>query len=266
MTATRLLPGLEEILREVILRMRSQCPGRKSERGAEGNRQIRALVRRDYSRPLRLAFRKAEVRELLRDARRLVWPHLNREPLRLASPREFREAWSPLGIDFRMAKLSSPEGLSLLGFYLGRNPVSKRPLICVNTAHHVAAMSGAFAHEMGHHLTSKMFDRVDDVPHLMGYLGYGDHLEDPQELAADILVSLGILPRKIAEDFFNKGRILKDGGCGAAQGITDAVAYIANRYGFNTDSRLSLEKRMQYLAGVLHYARLRKALLEEFET
>jgi len=222
---------------------------------------------REYGPSVREIFGRSELRELVSEARRLVWPHLNQQPLRLGSPREFREAWAPLGIEFRMAKLRSPRGMALLGFYVGKSPVSKRPLICVNTAHHRAAMSGAFAHEMGHHLTARMFGfQQDEQPHHMGYSGYGFHLDDPPELAADVFVSLGILPKRVAEQFFD-GRRRSSAGTGVtrANGMVEAVAYVANKYGFNADPNLPQENRVRYLAGVLHYAKLRKALFDEFD-
>jgi hypothetical protein len=40
---------------------------------------------------------------------------------------------------------------------------------------------------------------------------------------------------------------------------------VANKYGFNGDPSLPQENRVQYLAGVLHYAKLRKALFDEFD-
>jgi hypothetical protein len=45
----------------------------------------------------------------------------------------------------------------------------------------------------------------------------------------------------------------------------EAVAHVANKYGFNGDPSLPHEHRVQYLAGVLHYAKLRKALFDEFD-
>ncbi len=151
-----------------------------------------------------------------------------------------------------------------MGFYIEKNPTSKRPLICVNTAHHQAAISAAFAHEMGHHLTAKMFALRGDAPRLMGYTGYAEHLDQPSELAADILVSLGIFPRDIARQWFDEPRKTRVSDGGESSGISQAVAYIANRYGFNADHRLSAASRLQYLAGVLHYAKLRRALFREF--
>ena len=229
--------------------------------------EVHSLSMREYSPSVREIFGRGELRELISEARRRVWPHLNQQPLRLGSPKEFREAWSPLGIEFRMAKLRSPRGMALLGFYVGKNPASKRPLICVNTAHHRAAMSAAFAHEMGHHLTARMFGfQQDEEPHHMGYSGYGFHLDDPPELAADIFVSLGIFPQKVAHQYFAPPSSESGGsGVSSSTGIVGAVAHVANKYGLNGDPSLPKENRVQYLAGVLHYAKLRKALFDEFD-
>jgi hypothetical protein len=229
--------------------------------------EVHSLSMREYGPTVRDIFERSELGELVSEARRVVWPNLNTQPLRLGSPREFREAWSPLGIEFRMAKLRSPRGMALLGFYVGKSPVSKRPLICVNTAHHRAAMSAAFAHEMGHHLTARMFGfQQDEEPHHMGYSGYGFHLDDPPELAADIFVSLGIFPQSVARQYFHGDRGASYGnGESSPNGIVGAVAYVANKYGFNADPSLPQENRVRYLAGVLHYAKLRKALFDEFD-
>ena len=233
----------------------------------DGGLEVHSLSMREYGPSVRGIFGRGELEGLISEARRQVWPHLNQQPLRLASPREFQEAWSPLGIEFRMAKLRSPRGMALLGFYVGKSPVSKRPLICVNTAHHRAAMSATFAHEMGHHLTASLFGfQKDEGPHHMGYSGYSFHLDDPPELAADIFVSLGIFPQKVARQCFAQTRS-ESGGIGvtSSTGIMGAVAHVANKYGFNGDPSLPQENRVQYLAGVLHYAKLRKALFDEFD-
>ena len=229
--------------------------------------EVHSLSMREYGPSAREIFGRSELEELISEARRQVWPYLNQQPLRLGSPREFRQAWSPLGIDFRMAKLRSPRGMALLGFYVGKSPISKRPLICINTAHHRAAMSGAFAHEMGHHLTARMFGfHQDEEPHHMGYSGYGFHLDDPPELAADIFVSLGIFPQKVARQCFAQTHSQSGANrVPSSTGIVEAVAHVANKYGFNGDPSLPQENRVQYLAVVLHYAKLRKALFDEFD-
>ena len=51
---------------------------------------------------------------------------------------------------------------------------------------------------MGHHLTGRLFDSHKDHAQLLTYTAYAEHLDDPEELAADILVSLGVFPAAIA--------------------------------------------------------------------
>ena len=40
--------------------------------------------------------------------------------------------------------------------------------------------------------------------------------------------------------------------------------YVQSRYGFNLDARLPAHKKLPYLAGMVHYAKLRRALLNEY--
>ena len=99
-----------------------------------------------------------------------------------------------------MAKLSGAEGLGLLGFYVRKIGASQLPLICVNTAHHPAAVGAAFSHEMGHHVIGRLFDsRKKHVQFLAD--AFAEHLNEPEELAADMLVSLGVFPKESRERF-----------------------------------------------------------------
>ena len=132
----------------------------------------------------------------------MVWPNLNREPLRLVTPEEFTRLWSRLGIDFKLAKFEGPKGLALMGFYADKLGPSRRPLIYVNTAHHPAAIGAVFSHEMGHHLTAKIFASQEDHAAYLTYTAFGDHLSDAPELAADCLVSLGVFPKDTARKMF----------------------------------------------------------------
>ncbi len=195
----------------------------------------------------------------------MVWPHLNREPLRLVTPHEFTRLWSSLGIDFKLANFGGPQGLALMGFYAGKMGPSRRPMIYVNTAHHPAAVGVAFSHEMGHHLTAKLFDSKKEHTHYLTYTAYAEHLENPEELAADSLVSLGAFPGDIARKMFEG----ESGPSESAKPDEPVFArisnYVQSRYGFNLDARLPAHKKLPYLAGMIHYANLRRALLDEYD-
>jgi hypothetical protein len=232
---------------------------------ADTSDEIARLWRRDYGRALRVHLSRAEVREVVGEARRKAWPHLNDAAVRLGSMREFAERASALGADFRIAKMPWPSGLSVFGFYLGSDSgLEKRPLICLNGAHHPAAVATAFLHEVGHHVTAKLFaDRSTSVQ-LSKQTGYEAHLNDSRELAADMLVSLGIYPRDLAARLLEAAPAR--GGSDEAIGLSAAaraVGATARRYGLEFEG-LPVQKRLQYQAGLIHFTRLRQALLDEY--
>ena len=218
----------------------------------------------------KIARRAARFARSLRKPGAAVWPHLNDESVRLVSPREFTRLWSGLGVQFRLAKLSGAEGLALLGFYVRKMGGSRLPLICVNTAHHPAAVGAAFSHEMGHHLTGQLFDSRKEHAQFLTYTAYGEHLDDPEELAADILVSLGVFPEADrAKDFCGtreRGnprdpppknfRIQFLRGCSNTS---------KGRYGLSFGEQLPSTRKLQYLAALIHFAKLRRALLTEYD-
>lgn len=260
------LSSIEGLTAEVLAG--NKLAGRGSTAADSARVEIQSIVRRDYGRALRKSLDRTEVLEIVSEATREVWPHLNRAPVRLVSASKFMQHWSKLGVQFQVANLGSPEGLAVLGFYARKVGPTKRPLICVNTAHHPAAIGAAFCHEMGHHLTARIFDSTSDQPQLLAYTAYEDHLDDPSELAADSLVSLGVFPQEIAHYLF--------GGldCRSAMGrrrqtalpmFAGVLSYFQTHYNLHFDATLSRDKKQQYLAATIHYAKLRRALLLEYD-
>jgi hypothetical protein len=231
--------------------------------------EIQSLEQHDYSRPLRRSLGRSEVREIISEARRSVWPRLNDESVTLVSPSEFTRRWSGLGVQFQLAKLSGADGVALLGFYVREMGNSRLPLICVNTAHHPAAVGAAFSHEMGHHLIGQLFDSRKQHAQLLTYTAYGDHLHDPEELAADVLVSLGVFPDAIARKIFlkpRKGRQSKPATAELPDSVSaNVLKYFEGRFGLSFGAHLPSQKKLQYLAAVVHFAKLRRALLTEYD-
>ena len=231
--------------------------------------EITRLWNRDYGRALRGCLSRAEVREMVSEGKRKAWPHLNHNAVRLGSTREFAERAAILGANFRIAKMSWPSGLAVLGFYLGGDSgLDKRPLICLNGAHHPAAMATAFLHEVGHHVTAKLFSTRNESVQLSRQTGYEAHLSDPRELAADVLVSLGVYPRDIAEKSFGAApdrRVAAraDEQIESPTAATAIVVGTARRYGADLEN-LPIQRRLQYQAGLIHFTRLRQALLDEY--
>jgi hypothetical protein len=230
--------------------------------------EIKRLWGEDYGDALRTHLSRAEIREIILEARRTAWPHLNDSPVRLGSMKEFAERASALGADFRIAKMPWPSGLALFGFYLGKDSgLEKRPLICLNGAHHPAAMATAFLHEVGHHVTAELFSTRKEMIQLSRQTGHAAHFDDPRELAADVLVSLGLYPRKLASHLFGSTRDRETRSAGepvrSLPPTATAVLGTARRYGLDFQS-LPVRKRLQYQAGLIHFTRLREALLDEY--
>ena len=228
--------------------------------------EIKRLWGQDYGNALRTHLSRAEIREIVREAKRTAWPHLNDSPVRLGSMKEFAERASALGADFRIAKMPWPSGLALFGFYLGKDSgLEKRPLICLNGAHHPAAVATAFLHEVGHHVTAELFSTRNELVQLSRQTGYDAHLNNPRELAADVLVSLGLYPRNMAAKLFDatRDRRIPRGEGAKSPPTAKAVLGTARRYGLDFE-RLPEQKKLQYQAGLIHFTRLRQALLEEY--
>ena len=230
--------------------------------------EITRIWSREYGRTLRGCLSRAEVREIVSEGKRTAWPRLNDEAVRLGSMREFAERASALGADFRIAKMPWPSGLALFGFYLGSDSgLEKRPLICLNGAHHPAAVATAFLHEVGHHVTAKLFSTRNETIQLSRQTGYDAHLTDPRELAADVLVSVGLYPRDMAAKLFDAASARKIAASAderiESRAAARAVVGTARRYGLDLES-LPVQKRLQYQAGLIHFTRLRQALLDEY--
>jgi hypothetical protein len=258
MGATR-STGLERGLSSVVKVTR----GDEAAGLAELKSEIAGIVRKDYGPALRQCLSRWEVREIADEGKTRVWPGLNREPLKFVSTREHLRRWSSFGVDFKFASLPWKEGLSLLGFYVEQGRA--RPMIFVNTAHHPAVVAVALAHEMGHHLTSKIF-AAGEHAHLLSETAFEEHLAQPAELAADSLVSLGIFPAPIARKLFSGKDLVAAPNELPDPAFAKLLEYVANRYGFRVDHIRKVNKRFQAVAALVHYAKLRRALLDEYST
>lgn len=266
MATTKRLSVLEGLRSEIIASIGKTGPHESADFPVP-NEEIQSLLQDDYGRTLRQSFGRCEIHGIIAEARRRVWPQLNREPVKIGSAQEFTSRWSHLGVDFRLARMSSPQGLALMGFYVRKAPGSGRPLIYVNTAHHRVAVATSFSHEMGHHVTAEIFDSSREPGRYLLSTAYAEHLKDPVELAADILVSLGVFPAQIARTLFghDKGKRTKHEEQEAQAPFGKVLNYFDSRYHLNFKAHFQAEKKLQYLAGLIHYAELRRALLDEYD-
>jgi hypothetical protein len=234
--------------------------------------ELQRLVKRDYVRPLRQNLGYHELVAITRLACR-VWPRFNEDQLTSAPAEQFREmaarTTAALRVHLQTHPYTGPDGLALRGFYVeaGR-AMNKRPLIYVNTAHHPVAVSTTFCHELGHHLTETVFQEVREPVHFYFDADYSSHLDDPVELAADAICSLAGYPQSLAREIFstpwNWGLVAKTGKL-PADVLERVFKHVQRRFGMDFDARIPGGQRLNYLAGMIHYAKLRWALLAEYD-
>jgi hypothetical protein len=230
--------------------------------------ELRELAGLDYVRVMRRTLDYRALRAIIREARK-VWPQLNREQLRAATPNQLAAISSDLRIHLQAVPYRGPEGMALRGFYVDKTrQVLKHPLIYLNTAHHPGAVSATFMHEMGHHVTSKVIGGAGDGVHYFFQAAHRKHLGEPTELAADVVVSLGAYPEPLARRLF---AVPWDWGLVArADRLPDRAfarirKHVRELCGIDFGASLPPGQTFNYLTGMIHYAKLRWALLAEYE-
>jgi hypothetical protein len=230
--------------------------------------EIRRLVRRDYVRSLRRNLNYHQVKGLI-GAFHEILPEFNRTPIGMMSPERFAEMAAAMRVHFKAAPYTGEEGLALRGFYVTpARGMLKKPLIYVNTAHHPLAVSTTFCHELGHHFSSQIFGSHGQPVHFFFDADYATHLEDASELAADVMVSFAGYPEPIARKIFatpwNWGLVAR------AKNLTEAAfgevqGHLREVYGFDLMKQIPSNLNPRYLLGMIHYAKLRWALLAEYD-
>ena len=261
MAAQRHTGTLDPLIREIL-----NAAGGDSKKVAAARVEKRFLsaARRDYACQLRMLFDRREMRELLTDFQSAL-PALNADIFRIQEPRRLARVAAELGARFRASRFEGEDGKSLRGFYIDDPDVSKGPLICVNTAYHPMAVAAAFWHELGHHLTSRTFDLSRPIQLQRSFASiYQDHLGDPLEIAADMVAALAAYPRPAAQRLF--GRFAKSGEAPDIESLVlKARAHLRSVARFDFQPGVPARENLQYLAGMMHFIRLRWVLFSEYE-
>jgi hypothetical protein len=227
--------------------------------------EIRKLSQADYGKSLRRGLDFNQIKELVYRATD-VWPNFNRAAVGPLSEKFFSRSADALSLYLKAAPYNS---LALYGFYVDRAETSlEKPLIFVNSAHHTLAIGTAFCHEVGHHFCTEIATKPKATGIRFYFdAAYSEHLRDRGELAADVIASLAGYPKAAARVIYEKSPP-KDGvkrdrlDDGVFQGVR---GYLKGCYGFDFSAKLSPDQNLQYLAGMVHYAKLRIALLEEYD-
>jgi hypothetical protein len=229
---------------------------------------LRRLMTHDYVRSLRKNLPYRELKALVAAFSNRL-PGFNQEVVGMMPTNQLAEWATALDLHFKASPNDGDDGLALRGFYVTRKEgILKRPLIYVNTAHHPLAVSSTFCHEVGHHMSSEILGEKEETPvHFFFDADYASHLEEPGELAADVMVSIAGYPEPIARKIFAtewEGLVAKAKDL-SEDALLDVRQHIRKAYGFELTDRIQAPQMLHYLSGMIHYAKLRWALLVEYD-
>jgi hypothetical protein len=257
MSTTKGGESLQDLIRQIL----DGSPGGANPATLrEARRFFNLIVRHDYAKALKKQFDAAQLRDLLRELRRAL-PDLNRRVFsELRIERLARKA-ADLGATLKAEPFEGENGCALRGFYLSADTNRRKPMVYVNTAREPIGIAAAFWHELGHHLTHDILGAGKETLFLSFSADYASHLKSIDELAADIVMTLGCYPKQAAQRVFGS-RSSK--GTSADSMIMSARQYVHSVTGLDFDRSTAAQENVYRLAGMIHLAKLREALLSEY--
>lgn len=250
--------GLEPLLREIL---------GIAESGSFRGRRVKGLIEqfddiasRDYPKQLRNHFSTREMGGLVAVMKMNI-PALNRKTYRNTEIAWLRSMAERLGAELNTTRFSGDQQ-DLRGFYVPSGATRDRSVVWLNTAHHRVAVAATFWHEIGHHLMEQLGEQSDPVT-LLYRDDYKAHMSDVSELFADMLLVLAVYPKAEATRLF--GRFIKTGQLPTAHQLAICARdYLRSIAGWEFEKDFLDVGNLHYLAGMIHYAKLRWAILAEY--
>jgi hypothetical protein len=252
-------PQLHGLIREVL---KSSKSGAAELKVRDTARYLASFSQLDYAAALQARFGRQLFRGVMSELRRLL-PTLNREVFRGNDLRRLAKVAASFGAVLDAGSFAGPQGRTLRGFYVNDRTVLKRPLICLNTAGHPVGVIAAFWHEIGHHLTREIFGCHDGRLNLSFTSNYQDHLENPEETIADAVMVLAAYPNAVARRLYGgseREKANRQVGLLASR----ALGHLRSAVGFEFRTYAPDHENLHILAGTIHLAKLRQAMLEEY--
>ncbi len=153
-------------------------------------------------------------------------------------------------------------GLALRGFFCRANVGAKSKfVIFLNTAHHPGAVVATFGHEIGHYIYGSLVgERAPMAAFLEGT--FSNHLHEEDELFADSLVAFSCYNREIMKEIGPIKNVRKADDLFGR--IRRAYGLVGSKYELDlTDRKMGNVWRVRYLTSMVHFFKLRCALLEK---
>jgi hypothetical protein len=154
-------------------------------------------------------------------------------------------------------------GLALRGFFCRANVGAKSKfVIFLNTAHHPGAVVATFGHEIGHFIYGSLVgERAPMAAFLEGT--FSNHLKEEDELFADSLVALCCYSRDLIKEIGSLRQIVPGNAEELFARIRKAYGLVGTRFELDlTQRKMGNVWRVRYLTSMVHFFKLRCALLE----
>ncbi len=154
-------------------------------------------------------------------------------------------------------------GLALRGFFCRADVGAKSKfVIFLNTAHHPGAVVATFGHEIGHYIYGSLVgERAPMAAFLEGT--FSNHLKEKDELFADSLVAFAAYSRDLIKEIGPLRKITPGKSEELFTRIRKAYGLVGTRYELDlTQRKMSNVWRVRYLTSMVHFFKLRCALLE----
>jgi hypothetical protein len=155
-------------------------------------------------------------------------------------------------------------GLALRGFFCRANVGSKSKfVIFLNTAHHPGAVIATFGHEIGHYIYGSLVgERAKMAAFLEGT--FANHIHEEDELFADSLVAFSAYSRDLIKEIGPLKSVAPGKSDELFGRIRRAYGLVGTRYELDlTERKMGNVWRVRYLTSMVHFFKLRCALLEK---
>jgi len=154
-------------------------------------------------------------------------------------------------------------GLALRGFFCRANVGAKSKfVIFLNTAHHPGAVVATFGHEIGHFIYGSLVgERAPMAAFLEGT--FSNHLNETDELFADSLVALSYYTKDLIKEIGSLRQIRPGNAEELLSNIRKAYGMVGSRFELDlTERKMGNVWRVRYLTSMVHFFKLRCAVLE----
>jgi hypothetical protein len=155
-------------------------------------------------------------------------------------------------------------GLALRGFFCRANVGAKSKfVIFLNTAHHPGAVVATWGHEIGHYIYGSLVgERAPMAAFLEGT--FSNHIHEEDELFADSLVAFSCYNRSVLNEIGSMKKVISAKPDELFGLIRRAYGLVGSRYELDlTDRKMGNVWRVRYLTSMVHFFKLRCALLEK---